>query len=152
MAAYKGLSRVERAFRSLKTVDLKVRPVHHHAPDRVRAHVLLCMLAYYVEWHMRRSLAPLLFDDHDPAHSSRASIVAPAKTSPAAQQKARTMHTEDGFPVHSFHTLLDDLATIAVNRVVPRLPGALPFDLITRPTPLQDRALHLLGVPLQRSQ
>ena len=152
VTAYKSLSRVERAFRCLKTVDLKVRPVHHHAPDRVRAHVLLCMLAYYVEWHMRRSLAPLLFDDHDPAGIQRSSIVAPAKTSPAAQQKARTKRTDDGFPVHSFRTLLDDLATIAKNRLSPRLPGSQPFDLITRPTPLQNRAFDLLGLRLERSQ
>ena len=147
--AYKSLSQVERAFRCLKTVDLKVRPVHHYAPERVRAHVLLCMLAYYVEWHMRQSLAPLLFHDHDPAAAQRASVVAPAKTSPKAQQKART---KDGLPVHSFRTLLDDLATIAKTRVLPRLPGAQPFDLITRPTPLQAQAFHLLGLRLEGSQ
>ena len=152
VSAYKSLSRVERAFRSLKTVDLKVRPVHHHAPDRVRAHVLLCMLAYYVEWHMRQSLAPLLFDDHDPQAAPRPSAVAPAQTSPAAQQKARTKRTDDDSPVHSFRTLLDDLATIAKNRVLPRLPDATPFDIITRPTPLQQKILDLLGLSLQRSQ
>ncbi len=150
--AYKSLSRVERAFRSFKTVDLKVRPVHHRAPDRVRVHVLLCMLAYYVEWHMRQRLAPLLFDDHDPAGAQRSSIVAPAKTSPSAQNKARSKRTEDGLPVHSFRSLLDDLATIVQNRVVPRLPGAQPFDLLTRPTPLQRQAFKLLDVQLQRSQ
>ena len=150
--AYKSLSRVERAFRCLKTVDLKVRPVHHYAPERVRAHVLLCMLAYYVEWHMRQSLAPLLFDDHDPAAALRASVVAPAKTSPKAQLKARTKRTEDGLPVHSFRTLLDDLATLAKNRVLPRLPGAQPFDIFTRPTPLQAQAFKLLGLRLDCSQ
>ena len=152
VGAYKSLSRVERAFRSLKTVDLKVRPVHHHAPDRVRAHVLLCMLAYYVEWHMRRRLAPLLFDDHDPAGAQRTSVVAPAKTSPAAQNKARTKRTEDGFPVHSFRSLIDDLATITKNRVLPRLLGAQPFDLLTRPTSLQSQAFNLLGVRIDCSQ
>ncbi len=150
--AYKSLSRVERAFRCLKTVDLKVRPVHHYAPERVRAHVLLCMLAYYVEWHMRQCLAPLLFDDHDSAEALRASVVAPAKTSPKAQLKARTKRTEDGFPVHSFRTLLDDLATIVKNRLLPRLPRAQPFDLFTRPTPLQHRAFELLGLRLECSQ
>ena len=152
VTAYKSLSRVERAFRCLKTVDLKVRPVHHYAPNRVRAHVLLCMLAYYLEWHMRRSLAPLLFDDHDPASAQRSSSVAPATTSPAAQKKARTKRTDDGSPVHSFRTLLDDLATIAKNRLTPRLPGAQTFNLITRPTPLQGKAFDLLGIPLERSQ
>ena len=150
--AYKSLNRVERAFRSFKTVDLKVRPVHHRAPERVRAHVLLCMLAYYVEWQMRQRLAPLLFDDHDPAGTQRSSVVAPAEISPAAQNKARTKRTHDGLPVHSFRSLLDDLATIVKNRVLPRLPGAQPFDLLTRPTPLQRQALKPLHVQLERSQ
>ena len=148
--AYKGLSEVERAFRSYKSVDLKVRPIYHHLPDRVRAHVFLCMLAYYVEWHMREKLAPMLFDDDDPAtaQAARASIVAPAQPSPSAREKAHTQRTADGHPVHSFHTLLDDLATIVKNRIQPKLPGAIPFDKITRPTSLQQRALNLLGVRL----
>jgi hypothetical protein len=148
--AYKGLSEVERAFRSYKSVDLKVRPIYHHLPDRVRAHVFLCMLAYYVEWHMREKLAPLLFDDDDPetAQAARASIVAPAQPSPSAREKAHTQRTAEGHPVHSFHTLLDDLATIVKNRIQPKLPGAIPFDKITRPTSLQHRALDLLGVRL----
>ena len=150
--AYKSLSQVERAFRSFKTVDLKVRPVYHRAPQRVRAHVLLCMLAYYVEWHMRQRLAPLLFDDHDPKAATRTSVVAPAETSPKAQAKAHTKRTEDGLPVHSFRTLLDHLATITQNRVLPRLPGAQPFDILTRPTPLQRQAFELLDVSLERSQ
>ena len=114
--AYKDLSKVERAFRSLKSVDLKVRPLHHRRADRVRAHVLLCMLAYYVEWHMRRALAPLLFVDHDPAAGKRqhASIVAAARRSPAALAKARRKRTDDDLPVHSFRTLLTDLGTLAV--------------------------------------
>ena len=146
--AYKRLSAVERAFRSLKTVDLKVRPVFHRTADRVRAHVFLCMLAYYVECHMRRALAPLLFDDEDPdaAEAARTSIVAPARVSDAAKEKARGKRTADGLPVHSFRTLLGDLATIAKNRVVPRLPGAEPFDVLTRPTALQREAFKLLGV------
>ncbi len=146
--AYKRLSAVERAFRSLKTVDLKVRPVFHRTADRVRAHVFLCMLAYYVEWHMRARLKPLLFDDHDPAAAAaaRASIVAPARVSEAAREKARSKRTADGLPVHSFRTLLGDLATVARNRVAPRLPGAEPFDILTRPTALQREAFKLLGV------
>ncbi len=149
--AYKRLSAVERAFRSLKSVDLKVRPVFHRTEQRVRAHVLLCMLAYYVEWHMRERLAPLLFDDQDPAaaEAARASVVAPARVSESAQRKAARKRTDDGRPVHSFRTLLRDLATVTQNRVVPRLPGAQPFDLLARPTELQREAFRLLGVRLQ---
>ncbi|MBI3477210.1 MAG: IS1634 family transposase, partial [Acidobacteria bacterium] len=122
VASYKSLSGVERAFRSLKTVDLHVRPIHHRLPDRVRAHILLCMLAYYVEWHMRQLLAPLLFDDDDKpqAHAARASIVAPAQRSKAAQLKASTKQTADGLKVHSFQTMLGDLATIAKNKIQPK--------------------------------
>ena len=151
---YKRLSTVERAFRSLKSVDLKVRPVFHRTPERVRAHVLLCMLAYYVEWHMRQRLAPMLFDDEDreAADTARPSIVAPAQVSESAQAKARTKRTAEGDPVHSFRNLLAHLATVTRNTVAPRLPGAKPFELITRPTPLQDKALKLLGVPLACSQ
>ena len=148
--AYKDLARVERAFRSLKSVDLKIRPIYHRRSDRVRAHVFLCMLAYYVEWHMRQPLAPLLFDDEDPAagEALRSSVVAKAMRSPAARAKARRKHTEDGFPVHSFQTLLDDLATCAKNRVRPHAANgsaAATFDLVTTPTPLQHRAFDLLG-------
>src|SRR6266446_3627438 len=127
---YKGLSDVERAFRSLKSVDLKIRPIYHYLADRVRAHVFLCMLAYYVEWHMRRALAPILFDDHDKtaADKKRVSIVAPAQRSPAAQSKARTKRTEQGRTVHSLQTLLADLATLTINRIQPQ-PRILPaFD------------------------
>ena len=146
--AYKGLSRVERAFRSYKTVDLKVRPVHHRLEGRVRAHVFLCMLAYYVEWHMRRALAPLLFDDDDPAAAgaTRPSPVAPARPSPSARAKAGRKRTPDGLPVHSFQTLLADLATLTRNRVQPAAEGAVAADVLTRPTPLQAEAFRLLGV------
>ena len=151
--AYKDLSAVERAFRSLKTVDLNVRPIYHRLSDRVRAHVFLCMLAYYVEWHMRRSLAPILFDDEEPevAESLRDSVVCPAKRSPKAQRKAQRKRTDDGDPVHSFQTLLKDLTTIAKNRVQSRAlvsGDPLEFDAVTIPTPLQHRAFDLLGVPL----
>lgn len=148
VAAYKRLAGVERAFRSLKTVDLDVRPIFHRLADRVRAHVFLCMLAYYVEWHMRRALAPLLFDDHErPARVG--SPVAPAKRSAAAEAKARTQRLADGTPVHSFRTLLGELATLVRNRVQPKTSGALAFDMLTRPNPTQQRAFELLGVRTQ---
>ena len=147
---YKQLGVVESAFRSLKSVDLKVRPIFHHLEHRVRAHVFLCMLAYYVEWNMRQALAPMLFDDDDRpgAHAQRANVVEPARPSPRAAAKANTKRTENGEPVHSFQTLLDDLATIVKNNIQPKLPGAQSFDQITRPTPLQQRALDLLNVTL----
>jgi transposase len=146
--AYKDLSKVERAFRSLKTIDLKVRPIFHWLADRVRAHVFLCMLAYYVEWHMREKLAPILFDDHnrEAAEARRESIVAPAQRSPEAEAKDFSKRTEDGLPVHSFRTLLTDLATLAKNLV--RTSGSHQFYVLTQPTAPQRRALDLLGVRL----
>lgn len=146
--SYKQLSGVERAFRSLKTVDLQVRPIHHRLADRVRAHVFLCTLAYYVEWHMRNQLAPLLFDDHDPtaAQAQRDSIVKAAKRSPAAERKALTKQTPEGGPVHSFQSLLADLATLTINRVQPGNKSVPPFNKLTNPTPLQQRAFDLLGI------
>ena len=145
--SYKSLSNVERAFRSFKSVDLKVRPVHHRLADRVRTHVFLCMLAYYVEWHMRRLLAPLLFDDED-RRDERNSPVKPARRSHAARTKAGSQRTPDGLPVHSFQTLLADLATLTRNRVRTRNAEAAIADVLARPTPTQDRALSLLGVRL----
>ncbi|HZL68648.1 MAG TPA: IS1634 family transposase [Candidatus Limnocylindrales bacterium] len=148
---YKSLSGVERAFRSLKTVDLHVRPIHHREPDRVRAHIFLCMLAYYVEWHMRQDLAPLLFDDDDKAaaEQARTSVVAPAQRSASAQQKASSRRTPDDLPVHSFQTLLSDLATIVANRVQPKDAAIPAFDIITTPTAVQQRALDLLRVAIK---
>jgi Transposase DDE domain len=148
--AYKSLSTVERAFRSLKTVDLHVRPIGHRLAERVRAHVFLCMLAYYVEWHMRQALAPLLFDDDDKAggEARRASVVAPAQRSPRAQGKAQTKRTDAGMPVHSFQTLLEDLATVTKNRVR-FVQSNAETTLLTTPTPLQQRAFDLLQVPLR---
>jgi transposase len=148
--AYKRLAAVERAFRSLKTVDLKVRPIHHRLAERVRAHVFLCMLAYYVEWHMRRRLAPLLFDDDDKqeAQALRTSVVAKAQRSTRALAKAYDKITADGWPVHSFQTLLADLATIVKNRVQPKTPDLPAFDMITTPTRLQTKILRLLNVQL----
>jgi transposase len=151
VGAYKSLSQVERAFRCMKTVDLKIRPIHHRLPERVKTHVFLCMLAYYVEWHMRERLASILFDDHDPeeAQKSRQSMVTPAQRSTAAKRKALTKMTDDGLPVHSFRTLLSDLATITRNTVeVKESAETARFEKITRPTPLQQRALDLLGVRL----
>ena len=118
--------------------------------DRVRAHILLCVLAYYVEWHMRQLLAPLLFDDHDKsqAQAARASIVAPARRSDAARRKAAAQKTDDGLKVHSFQTLLGDLATLAKNRILPKDKKIPAFDMLTTPTTIQQRALQLLGVTL----
>jgi transposase len=148
--AYKDLSTVERAFRCLKTVDLKIRPIFHWLDDRIRAHVFLCMLAYYVEWHMREKLAPLLFDDHerDEAEATRASIVQAAPRSDAARAKDKTKRTEEGLPVHSFRTLLADLGTLAKNRVRVRGVSGPEFYQLTTPTALQQRALDLLAVSL----
>jgi hypothetical protein len=152
--AYKSLSQVERAFRCLKTVDLHVRPIYHWLEDRVRAHVFLCMLAYYVEWHMRARLAPMLYDDDDKAAAEalRESPVAKAQRSPAALAKTATGRAADGAPVHSFQTLLADLATLARNTVAtPSAPGR-PFTILTRPTPLQQKAFDLLGFPITCTQ
>lgn len=150
VSAYKSLSQVEQAFRCYKSVDLQVRPIFHHLADRVKAHIFLCMLAYYVEWHMRQALAPLLFDEDDPeyAQSLRESVVAPAQRSANAQRKMRTKHTVDGLPVHSFQSLLTNLATLVKNRIESPSMPALTFDKITQPTPLQHKALQLLGVSL----
>lgn len=147
VAAYKSLSHVERAFRTLKSADLEVRPIYHRKDARIRAHVLVCMLAYYVVWHMRRALAPLLFADADPvaAAARRTSIVAPAERSEAAEQKIARRTTDDGTPLHSFRTLLRDLATLTRNRV--RL-GEARFQQLTSPTPLQQRVFQLLDVRL----
>jgi transposase len=144
--AYKSLARLERAFRSLKTVDLEIRPVFHWTAPRVRAHVLLCMLAYYLEWHMRQALAPMLFDDHDrpAAEAQRASPVKKAKVSPAAQRKASRKRTDDGLPVHSFRTLLADLATLTRNTV--SFGRNTTMTILAKPTRIQSQAFELLGI------
>ncbi|HEY5412222.1 MAG TPA: IS1634 family transposase [Caulobacteraceae bacterium] len=146
VAAYKSLARVEHAFRSLKSVDLKVRPVFHWTEDRVRAHVLLCMLAYHLEWHMRAPLAPILFDDHDraAAEALRTSPVAKAQVSPAARRKAAAKITEDGLPVSSFRSLLAHLATLTCNDV--RFGAGDTLTHLTSLTPVQQRAFDLLGL------
>ena len=147
VGAYKGLARVERAFRSLKTVDLHIRPIHHWLAPRVRAHVFLCMLACHVEWLMRERLKPMLFDDDDPAAArERVSIVAPAQPSPAALRKRASKLAADGLPVHSFQSLLRDLATCTLNEMTTTLNEAYSFTLVATPTPLQAQAFALLAV------
>jgi hypothetical protein len=148
VAAYKSLSHVERAFRSMKTVDLHVRPVFHYNARRVRAHVFLCMLAYYVEWHMRQRLKPLLFDDEylEQASASRASPVLKAVRSEHAKAKDTTKTAEDDTPLHSFRTLLADLGTLAYNIAHSSLNTEAKIVITTRPTPLQQKAFALLGL------
>ena len=150
--SYKSLSLVERAFRCIKTVDLQIRPVYHWLADRVRAHVFVCMLAYYLEWHMRQRLAPMLYDDtdKDAAEAQRSSVVAKAERSPAAVTKQTTGRTDDGLPAHSFRTLLDDLATLTRNTLVTAIAPQQPFTLTARPTAIQQKARDLLG--LSRTQ
>ncbi len=137
--SYKDLSRVERAFRSYKTVDLKVRPVHHRLEGRVRAHVFLCMLSYYVEWHMRRALAPLLFDDEVRGGEPAASPVAPARRSRSARAKAGRKRTREGLRVQSYRTLLSDLATLVRNRMRPVGEETVTADVITSPRRFRPR-------------
>jgi hypothetical protein len=152
--AYKSLSMVERAFRCLKTVDLRIRPIHHWLEERVRAHVFLCMLAYYVEWNMRTRLAPMLYDDDDTeaAEALRDSPVAKAQRSPKALAKSATGKTPDGVPVHSFRSLLADLATLCRNTIVTAIAPNRPFSLLTRPTPVQQKAFDLLEIPIACTQ
>jgi hypothetical protein len=154
VGAYKGLARVERAFRSLKTVDIHLRPIFHWTTPRVRAHVLLCMLAYHVEHHIRARLAPMLYDetDHEAAAALRASIVAKAERSEAARRKQTTGLTDDGLPVHSFQSLLADLATYARIQATTALNDKYVFTLHTRPTPIQQRAFELLALNPDRTQ
>jgi hypothetical protein len=146
--SYKSLALVERAFRCVKTVDPQVRPVYHWLADRVRAHVFLCMLAYYLEWHMRQRLAPMLFDDSDKeaAEALRTSVVAQAQRSPTAVTKQTTGSTPDGLPVHSFRSLLADLATLARNTLTTAIAPLYPLTVLTRPTTIQQKAFELLEV------
>jgi transposase len=144
--SYKSLSDVERAFRSLKTVDLEVRPIHHRLADRVRAHIFLCMLAYYVEWHMREAWRPILFADEDLEAKGTRDPVAPAKRSEAAEAKAVTKTLADGTPAHSFRTALADLSTIVRNTCrTPGVANAPTFAVATTPTAAQQRAMDLLA-------
>ncbi len=148
VAAYKSLAHVERAFRSMKTLDMHVRPVFHYSAERVRAHVFLCMLAYYVEWHMRARLKPMLFDDEhlDEANASRASPVIKAVRSEHAKAKDASKRADDGLPLHSFRTLLDDLATLTYNITRAGANPNATIVMTSRPTPLQDKAFKLLGI------
>ena len=154
VAAYKSLSQVERAFRSIKTVDLPVRPVFHYSASLVRAHVFLCMLAYYVEWHMRGLLKPMLFDDEliNDAQAPRPSAVAKTQRSADAKHKDATRRADDGLPLHSFQTLLQALATLTYNITHTALNPKATIILTTRPTPLQEKAFTLLGITLPRTQ
>jgi len=149
--AYKQLANVERAFRSLKTVDLEIRPIHHRRADRVRAHVLLCMLAYYLEWHMRNALKSILFDDHDrsAAEAARKSIVAKAERSTAAKRKVATRRTDDDLPVHSFQSLMTDLATVTRNTMAMANRADATFVIYPELTPVQARAFQLLGAQIR---
>ena len=142
---YKSLADVERAFRTLKGVDLKIRPIHHRLEDRVRAHIFLCLLAYYVEWHMREAWRELMFADEDQAVKRVRDPVAPAKRSAAAERKAASRELEDGTPAHSFGTLIAELATIVRNTCqTPNAAQSASFDIVTRSNPKQQRALELL--------
>ena len=149
VSSYKSLAQVERAFRSLKTVDLEIRPIFHYLEDRVRAHVLLCMLAYLVEWHMRRDLAPMLYDDEDKeaVMAARTSPVTKAPRSASARAKAASHTTPDGQTVHSFQSLLADLATLCLNTIVTAASPRHAMTLATRPTPIQAKAFELLALP-----
>ncbi len=143
---YKALANVERAFRSLKTIDLKVRPIHHRSPDRVRAHIFLCMLAYYVEWHMREAWRELMFADTETQAKATRDPVAPARRSKAALAKAARHRLDDGTPVHSFSTLMGELSTIVRNtcRTLNAGPDAPTFEVLTSPNAKQQRAFELL--------
>ena len=144
--SYKALAEVERAFRSLKTIDLHIRPIHHRLEGRVRAHIFLCMLAYYVEWHMREAWRELMFADEDLERKKHRDPVAAAERSEAALDKVATRKLKDGSPVHSFRTLLDELSTIVRNTCEARVGKSRgsTFQMTTTPTPVQHRALQLL--------
>ena len=143
---YKSLAQVERAFRTLKSVDLRIRPIHHRLADRVRAHILLCMLAYYVEWHLREAWRELLFADTEQAAKATRDPVAPARRSAAAERKAATRTLADGTPAHSFTTLMDELSTIVRNtcRTPHSAADTHTFEVVTTPNPKQRRALELI--------
>jgi transposase len=144
--SYKSLSQVERAFRSLKGIDLLVRPIRHRSEDRVPAHIFLCLLAYYVEWHMRRAWAPLLFEDEElPEQRRRRDPIQPAASSESAKKKKATHQTTDGFPVHSFQTLMAELAGRARVTYGLQLDSSSPtFKQVPEPSPLQAKAYQLL--------
>ncbi len=145
--AYKNLSKVEEAFRCYKSIDLKVRPIYHYKGDRVKAHIFLCMLAYYVEWHLRQWLAPFLFEDEETENKHQDIIK--ANRSDSAKSKDRKKRNKSNLPVHSFRTLLEDLGTICLNTIECSLTsGKYIFSKITRPSQLQEEVLNLLGISL----
>ena len=148
VTSYKSLALVEHAFRSIKTVDLEIRPIYHWLEDRVRAHVMLCMLAYYVEWHMRRALRPMLYEDEEKEAllAARTSPVTKAPRSDKALAKEASHRTPDGLPVHSFQSLLADLGTLCLNTFVTALNPDYEITLATRPTPVQAKAFECLGI------
>ena len=148
VASYKSLPQVERAFRSLKSIDLQIRPLYHWCEPRVRAHLFLCMLAYYVEWHMRRRLASLLYADHDrpAAEARRPSIVKPMEPSLAAKRKRARHKSDEDRPVTSWRDLLRHLASLTLNRVSTAANPDTAFNLTAKPTEHQERAFELLGV------
>lgn len=147
--SYKNLSKVEKAFRALKTVDLKIRPIYHYKDTRVKAHIFLCMLAYFVEWHMCRDLAPMLFSEEIEDSPLTEERVLKYQPSQKVTKKVRTLKNEMGETVHSFQTLLKDLATICLNKIKAVVAGqTIHFEKITQPTDLQRKALDLLGVSL----
>ena len=152
VAGYKALAQVERAFRSLKSVDLQIRPVYHWRAPRVRAHLFLCMLAYYLEWQMRQRLKPILYHDHDKAAAERRSIVAAAEPSPAAKRKRARHRTDQGTPLTSFRDLLRHLATLTLNTVSTPINPNYSFTVTATPTQLQSKAFDLLGVKPMRVQ
>ena len=144
--SYKRLALVEQAFRCVKGIDLLVRPIHHRTADRVRAHILLCLLAYYVEWHLRQAWEPLLFEDEDLAvDRQRRDPVAPARASESARLKKKTHMTADGLPVQSFRTLMAHLGTRGRNTcIVSADPNQTPFHQVTEADALQAEALRLI--------
>jgi transposase len=147
VVAYKSLSQVESAFRCYKSVDLKVTPIYHYKGDRVKAHIFLCMLACYVEWHLKKALAPLLFEDEET--EDKYQEIVRANRSKSAQSKDRKKRQTDDYPVHSFRTLLNDLGTICFNQVECNFAkGKSRFETITRATRLQQKALDLVGISL----
>ena len=146
--SYKRLTLIEQAFRCLKGIDLLVRPIRHRDAQRVRAHIFLCMLAYYVQWHMRKALAPLLFIDEElDDNRAKRDPVAPAKPSRSAKKKKTLRLTPNGLPIHSFNTLLEELSTLCRNKCRIKTDRSAPiFSKLTEPNPIQKQALQLLGL------
>jgi hypothetical protein len=146
VATYKSLARVERDFRSIKAIDVDLRPIHHWTETRVRAHVFICMLAAHLVWHLRAAWAPLTFTDED--RPDPADPVAPARRSQGADRKAATKTTTDDLPAHSFTSLLAHMATLTRNHLRVAGHDTSGFDLLAIPTPTGRRAFELLGAPI----